>query len=268
MQANLADSYQVDGKVLLPIFNTSDGQPETLTTTPTFSLLAANDDGILQSSGYTTAEIQSLLGYLNVPVFAAWTIGPQSMNNNSSHVNSEGYASYIAGNWSFENSSTSSSTIPSQVPGLFFYDNSNGIFDPVLGVMTITESTWGLYRHTLYFTFNPTNVAIWGLFININGTRSVGNLMVPGYLPAYTLGYVLIDDSITVINDTSDGFSPTVGYYNLSFELWHSPGDQVSFEIGVTNYTTTSGNNCNFCYWAVTYVTSGPINGYPSGTPT
>jgi hypothetical protein len=231
--STIHDSLSNDGSIVIksPMSYIVSGHLQLLGyLAPTASdpiLIATDDIGLISESPFSASEIQKYTNMINMPVFAVWAVPPQGMNNGGSTN-----GAYLVTDWQ---SQRASGEAPAEAIALTFYDNSSGALDLSSGLLTV--ATAGFYRHSMYLHMEVTHAGNFGVFVQINGLRHVGDFC-----------------QTTADSTFSDS-------HHFSTEIWHNAGDQVGFQIATTD---TNSANGLFASWTTTLAYNGTVLGVPT----
>jgi hypothetical protein len=189
-------------------------------------LLDADDTGIVDASPFTASDVSKHLEMVNDRLFSVWTVPPQGMTTNGPDG-----GLYQLGNWRIDGQGS----VPPEATVLTFYDDTSGALDSVGGLFKVPVS--GLYRHSMYAHFQTIGHTNFGIFVQINGLRHVGNF-------ARTPEDVVFGDCA-----------------HFATELWHQQDDEIGFLCG-TSYTDTTTNGY-FAHWTVSLSYDSASSGIP-----
>ncbi|BBI30583.1 hypothetical protein QKT49_gp180 [Acanthamoeba castellanii medusavirus] len=189
-------------------------------------LLDVDDAGNVAPSPFTSVDISKRLDMVNKRLFSVWTVPPQNMI-----VDGPTQGIYRLGNWRVD----ADGSVPAQATVLTFYDKTEGGLDYETGLFSVPAS--GLYRHSLYTHVQTIGHTNFGIFVETNGLRHVGNF-------ARTPEDVVFGDSA-----------------HFSTELWHDENDKIGF-LCATAHTDTTING-RFAHWTVTRTYDSATFGVP-----
>jgi hypothetical protein len=163
---------------------------------------------------------------VNRRLFSVWTVPPQNMV-----VDGPTEGVYRLGNWRID----AAGSVPAQATALSFYDSTDGALDHTTGLFNVPRT--GIYRHSLYAHVQTIGHTNFGLFVEVNGMRHVGNF-------ARTPEDVVFGDSA-----------------HFAIEMWHQENEKIGF-LCATAHTDTTINGY-FAHWTVTRTYDSATFGVP-----